>query len=199
MKRCRESESDSSAKSLASAECRISGKIRVTQSVSRGGHGKTPLHAQPPLAVLRGMKRFLLLFFVLVLPAWSAEEKGFSESLSAADFKAAGLDKLSAEERAKLDALVAAGDAPPTEPAAAVKPKPEIIRGKIAGVLSGWKEGTVLVFEDGQRWQVLDKGTYRAAPVRRSPTVELFPLSTGDYVMTINSVPRRAVVKRVTE
>ncbi len=148
------------------------------------------------------MTRFLLLFCALVLPVWCAEEKGFSQGLSPADFKAAGLDKLSAEERAKLDALVAAEATAPVAPVVAetAKPaKPETIRGKIAGVLAGWKEGTVLVLEDGQRWQVLDKGTYRAAPVRRSPTVELFPLSNGDYVMTINSVPRRAVVKRVTE
>lgn len=75
--------------------------------------------------------------------------------------------------------------------------KLEIIRGEISGVRSGWNEGAVL--EDGQRWQVLDKGRYPAAPVRWRPSVELFPLSNGDYVMTINSVSRRAVVKWVTE
>ncbi len=149
------------------------------------------------------MMRFLLLFCLLVPAVFGAEGKGFSQSLAEADYKAAGLDKLSAEERARLDALVAkqADAAAPTAPLAAkpVAAKPAIIRGKIAGAMSGWSEGTILKFEDGRSWQVMDKGNYRAAPVRRSPEVELFPLSDGTYIMTVNSVPRRAQVKRVEE
>ena len=146
------------------------------------------------------MMRFLLLFCLLVPAVFGAEEKGFSQSLAEADYKAAGLDKLSAEERARLDVLVA-NQATPAAPVAPVVAKPAatkpLIRGKIAGTMAGWSEGTILKFEDGQRWQVLDKGNYRAAPVRRSPEVELFPLSDGTYIMTVNSVPRRAQVKRV--
>lgn len=149
------------------------------------------------------MKRVLLLCFALVCPLCAEEKTTFSQGLSEAEFKAAGLGKLTAEERGRLDELVARrGEAqltaaPAPEPA---KPaRPAVINGRIAGVMAGWEEGTVLVLEDGQRWQVVDKGRYRAAPVRRAPKVELFPLSNGNYIMSVDTVPRRAQVKRVTE
>jgi hypothetical protein len=149
---------------------------------------------------MRGMMRLLLLFCLCVPAVFAAEEKGFSQRLRAEDYKAAGLDKLSDEERAKLDALVAAQTKPVLQVKSAAAPaKPVLIRGKIAGVMSGWNEGTVLTFEDGRRWQVLSEGNYRAAPVRRSPAAELFPLSDGTYIMTVNTVPRRVHVKLVTE
>lgn len=147
------------------------------------------------------MKRVFMMVCGLSASLWAAEPAGFSGRLSEADFKAAGLDKLTAEERARLDALVQAergADVAKAEPVKA-KAKPEILHGKIAGALAGWEKGTVLVFEDGQRWQVVSEGRYRAAPVRKSPTVELFPLANGDYVMTVNTVPRRAEVRRVTD
>jgi hypothetical protein len=146
--------------------------------------------------------RLFLICCLLGVPLAGAGEKGFSQGLSENDFKAAGLDKLTPEERMRLDELVAASKTGPSAGVAAITPKaaaPEILRGKIAGTLSGWREGTLLVFEDGQRWQVVSKGTYRAAPVRSNPKVELFPLTNGDYVMTIETVPRRAQVRKVTE
>jgi hypothetical protein len=148
------------------------------------------------------MLRLFLICGLLAARLSGADGADFSASLSAAEFEAAGLDKLTAAERARLDALVAtkAGPreavvaAPPAKPAA-----PDILNGRIAGALSGWSEGTVLVFEDGQRWQVVSKGTYRAAPVRRGPKLQLFPLSNGDYIMTVETVPMRAQVRRVAE
>jgi hypothetical protein len=137
----------------------------------------------------------------LVVTAMAAPtEKTFSHRLSDADFKAAGLDKLTPAERARLDELIAA-DKPAVRAAeTTVRPAaPETMRGKIAGDLSGWEEGSVLTFEDGSRWQVVSKGRYRAAPVRQSPKVELFPLASGDYVMTVDTVPRRAQVRRVVD
>jgi hypothetical protein len=148
---------------------------------------------------MRGMMRFLLAVCLCVTAVSGAEEKGFSQRLSADDYKAAGLEKLNDEERARLDVLVAAQAKPVQPVTAAGAAKPVLIRGKIAGVMSGWTEGTVLTFEDGRRWQVLSEGNYRAAPVRRSPAAELFPLSDGTYIMTVNTVPRRVHVKLVTE
>lgn len=150
------------------------------------------------------MLRALLICCILAAPLARAGEKQFSERLSEADFKAAGLDKLTAEERARLDELVAANrselaatQAPVAPPPPA--PVPAVLRGKIAGTLQGWREGTVLVLEDGQRWRVISKGSYRAAPVRRSPKVELVRIEGGDYVMTIDTVRVPLQVRRVTE
>lgn len=158
------------------------------------------------------MMRAFWICCVLSLPLTAAEEKGFSQGLSETEFKETGLDKLTPAERARLDELIAARQAaskagpatqvaaPGSAQAAAAAPaKPAILQGQIAGVMAGWSEGTVLVLADGSKWSVVDKGRYRAAPVRRDPKVELFPLSNGDYVMTVHSVPRRAVVRRVKE
>jgi hypothetical protein len=151
------------------------------------------------------MKRVFLIMCGVCVASWlAAEPVGFSGRLSEADFNAAGMGKLTAEERVRLDALVAAetrrAEGGSTKREETVRgAKPEILHGKIAGALAGWEKGTVLLFEDGQRWQIVSEGRYRAAPVRKSPTVELFPLANGDYVMTVNSVPRRAEVRRVTD
>lgn len=163
------------------------------------------------------MKRILWWVCLMTAPlaAASATEAteapaGFSERVSEADYKAAGLDKLTPEERTRLDALVAAEarrlaaavakENVATKAAKTDKPAPPpLIRGKIAGTLSGWSEGSVLVFEDGSRWRVLSKGSYRAAPVRKSPKAELFPLGNGNYIMTLDTVPRRVEVRAATE
>jgi len=133
----------------------------------------------------------------------AAADAGFSERLSESDFKAAGLDKLTPEERARLDELVAAEPRGASASGRVVRSgepaTPPVTRGKIAGRLTGWKEGTVLTFEDGSRWQIVSKGSYRAAPVRNSPKVELVPLVNGDFVMTVDTVPRRAEVRRIAE
>lgn len=133
----------------------------------------------------------------------TAADAGFSTRLSEADYQAAGLDKLTPEERARLDELVAAerrGTAASDGVVRKGKPAtPAVTRGQIAGRLTGWTEGTVLTFEDGSRWQIVSKGSYRAAPVRNSPKVELVPLVNGDFVMTVEKVPRRAEVRRVSE
>lgn len=156
------------------------------------------------------MKRIITLCCVCCGLAGSlvgVEETGFTARLGEADYKAAGLDKLTPAERARLDELVA--EERRQEASVAVKktspggvlpgPKPPVTRGKIAGVLTGWREGTVLTFEDGSRWKVVSKGSYRAAPVRNGPKVELVPMANGDFVMTVETVPRRAEVRRVTE
>jgi len=150
------------------------------------------------------LRRVVIGCLLFALPI-RAEEKTFSQTLSAAELNELGLHKLTDEELGRLDERVAkaqraAATAAATTAGVAAKPAaPEILRGKIAGVLTGWSEGTVLVLEDGQRWQVVSQGSYRAAPVRREPKLQLFPLSNGDYIMTIDTVPKRAQVRRVTE
>ena len=145
------------------------------------------------------MIRVCLLVCGLVLPLCADGGKSFSANLPEAEFKSAGLDKLSAEERARLDELVAKNADGKTAAAVAAKAretmKRVIVKGRVAGVLSGWQQGTVIVLEDGQRLEVLDAGRYRASPVRRGPAVQLFPLSNGNYIMTVDTVPRRAQVK----
>ncbi len=189
---------------MASVDWDLAGKIRVTQTEGAGTAWKTPLRRDGTGVVVRLMKRVLLLCFALAGTLCAEEKATFSHGLTEAEFKAAGLDKLNAEERGRLDELVARREAESLlaakpAPAPAKPVRPVIITGKIAGTMAGWSEGTVLVLEDGQRWQVVDEGKYRAAPVRRKPKVELFPLSNGNYIMSIDTVPRRAQVKRVTE
>lgn len=53
------------------------------------------------------MKRLLPIVLFLACAAWARAEDSFTRGLSPADFQAAGLSKLSPEELARLDALVA--------------------------------------------------------------------------------------------
>jgi len=53
------------------------------------------------------MKRLLPIVLLLACAAWARAEDSFTRGLSPADFQAAGLSKLSPEELARLDALVA--------------------------------------------------------------------------------------------
>lgn len=139
----------------------------------------------------------------MVWSAVLAEEKAFSQGLDEADYRAAGLDKLTPEERARLDELVAARVSAQVAAGSAggvpARAAPLVLRGQIAGTLTGWEPDTVFTLTDGGRWRVVDNSRHRAAPVRRSPKAELHPLANGDYIMVIHTVRQHVQVRRVTE
>jgi hypothetical protein len=113
--------------------------------------------------------------------------KEFSKTLSPAEFSAAGLTKLSAEELERLNALIekqrsglpksnAAQQQAPAIPGNSVKaprtnsvmlaPGTTIeyaqVETQLTGSFRGYEPGTVLSLANGQRWRVVD-GTYWAS------------------------------------
>src|SRR3954468_1119951 len=104
---------------------------------------------------------------IMPLPAAETETPefpGLEKALTPAQYEAAGLSKLDAGERAKLDEYIRNYVSASNEKVAtaavekAVKEKkvtvapPQIIQSRIVGPFTGYNERTVFTLENGQRW-----------------------------------------------
>jgi hypothetical protein len=69
----------------------------------------------------------------------------------------------------------------------------EAVKSRIVGEFNGWEARTVLVLENGQRWQVASGSTYAAPPVM-NPAVEIAPGALGTFWMKIEGVRIRVKV-----
>ena len=135
------------------------------------------------------MKNFtiiVLLFIALCvlspIPAWAqgGEFPGVEKSMSRQEYDAAGLQKLTAEERARLDEFIRRFVSSSNQVAAekavdrAVKERkvtpPEVIQSRIVGPFTGYKGSTVFTLENGQRWAQSQPDS-RYFPMVESPPV----------------------------
>src|SRR5204863_1026509 len=116
------------------------------------------------------MKRFIPFFCLLLaslvwLPAAEPETPAFpgvQKAMTPEQYEAAGLSKLDATERAKLDEFIKNYVAVTNEKVAttavdkAIKEKkvsePEVIQSRIVGPFTGYTGRTVFTLENGQRW-----------------------------------------------
>lgn len=118
------------------------------------------------------MRRFSFAAFVIVWVAGftalnaaepeNAEFPGVEKAMKPADYEAAGLQKLDAAERAKLDDFIRNYVAASNERVAttavdkAVKENkvsaPEVIQSRIVGPFTGYNGRTIFTLENGQRW-----------------------------------------------
>jgi hypothetical protein len=69
----------------------------------------------------------------------------------------------------------------------------EAVKSRIVGEFNGWEARTVLVLENGQRWQVASGSTYAAPPVM-NPAVEIASGALGTFWMKIEGVRIRVKV-----
>jgi hypothetical protein len=107
---------------------------------------------------------FVALCVLSPIPAWAqgSEFPGVEKTMSPQEYDAAGLQKLTAEERARLDEFIRRFVASSNQVAAekavdrAVKERkvtpPEIIQSRIVGPFTGFTGSTVFTLENGQRW-----------------------------------------------
>ncbi|HMM57862.1 MAG: hypothetical protein DYH18_11390 [Xanthomonadales bacterium PRO7] len=125
------------------------------------------------------------------------------ECMSYKDFVGLGLDKLTPEQRHGLDAWVrahgatcAVAAAPASAPTAAAnsfaKPEAKRIESRIAGEFDGWRHGTVLVLENGQRWEVRDEEPVSAR--LHSPKVIIEPGLLNGWTLSVEGVGELAHV-----
>ena len=173
--------------------------------------------------MITGMFRGCLLVAAATLAAGAAEA-GFSRGLTPEDFRAAGLGKLTAEELARLDALVGAyrPGRPLTADPAASESRPRATRGETApagsearvvvapgtkiefsavesrlmGVFTGWEPRGVFALENGQRWREANGTTYVSPPLS-APKVRITPGAFGAFWLEIEGVRVRVKVVRV--
>lgn len=117
------------------------------------------------------------------------------ECMSYKDFVALGLDKLAPEQRRALDAWIRTHGASCVAPAQRAqgdtreKPAASEIRrseSRIAGEFDGWHQGTVLVLENGQRWEVRDEEVVNAH--MHSPKVVVEPGLFNGWTLTVEGV-----------
>ena len=118
------------------------------------------------------MKNFTIIVLLFValcvlspIPAWAqtAEFPGVEKTMSPQEYDAAGLQKLTPDERARLDEFIRRFVGSSNQVAAqkavdrAVKERkatpPEIIQSRIVGPFTGFTGSTVFTLENGQRWR----------------------------------------------
>jgi len=134
------------------------------------------------------MKRFLSVFCLLAsavcLPAAEPETPAFpglQKAMTPEQYDAAGLSKLDATERAKLDDFIRNYVSVSNEKVAtsavdkAVKEKkvsePEVIQSRIVGPFTGYTGTTVFTLENGQRWAQSQRDTAYYPKIDSPPVV----------------------------
>jgi hypothetical protein len=124
------------------------------------------------------------LFAVCTAPnalAQPEEFPGVSKAMSSEEFEAAGLSKLSPEERARLDEFIRGYVSATTEKAAsaavdqAVKEKkaapPELIESNIVGEFRGYRGSSKFVLANGQVWQQSQRDVRPYAPIQNPAVI----------------------------
>ena len=140
----------------------------------------------------------LLLVAFLFVPfdlsrAQSPDFPGVEKAMKPQDYEAAGLQKLTAEERARLDefisnfvsstsqqAVTAAVDRAVKERKAA---PPDVIQSRIVGPFTGYKGNTTFTLENGQRWAQSQRDSMYYPKVESPPV--LIVKGTAGYRMYI--------------
>jgi hypothetical protein len=155
------------------------------------------------------MRRLLIsTVFVLALAGGSALAQTFSsleERMTEAEFKAAGLDKLTPEELKSLNAFLA-GKVVAVAPAAVPQVDNRGFENRVTGgaVLStvngefrGWSgRGTRITLANGQVWEVTDSST-RLSVQLNNPAVTVTPGALGAWFLQVEGYNTRARVKRI--
>jgi len=156
------------------------------------------------------MRRMLITTLVLfALVGGNAMAQSFSsleERMTAAEFKAAGLDKLTPEELKALNAFLA-GKVVTAAPAGTPAVDNRGFEGRttasgaivssISGEFTGWDgRGTRITLTNGQVWEVTDS-TSRLKVKVNDPAVIITPGVLNSWYLRIEGYNSRAKVKRV--
>ena len=168
------------------------------------------------------MRPSILLAFTLLLgcalPAFAqstAAQPPIEQAMTAEQFKAAGLDKLSAEELANLNAWLNRTITTETARAAeqaAVQTKERVesenrgffhfgsddpIESRITGTFNGFRKGNTYTLENGQQWRQTDTASLAGVRVE-NPAVRITPSIIGNtWYLRIDGYNTRAKVERI--
>ncbi len=155
------------------------------------------------------MRRLMIVALVLFsLAAGAASAQQFStleERMTYAEFKAAGLEKLTPEELAALNSWLAG------KSSGAVAATPAVdnrgfdgrtgaggaVVSTVAGPFKGWKgKGDRITLANGQVWEVSDSGT-RLSVSLENPTVTIERGMLDAWFLRVDGYNARARVKRI--
>jgi len=126
--------------------------------------------------------------------------------MTASEFSAAGLDKLTTEELAALNTWLrergasrpATGRTAPADDRTGFRDGPDGsgVTSRIKGSFHGWSGSTRFVLENGQVWQQAESGSLRAAG-EDSPLVRIEPAFMGSWRLQVEGYNQRVRVKRI--
>lgn len=162
-----------------------------------------------------------LLALGLSLPLMAAEFRGLEREMSPAERARTGVDQLSAEQRAALDAWLqqrfgstpVATSAPAAAPATTAMDaraalsdasqigfshytgKREEFSARIVGSFRGWSGRTLFRLDNGQVWQQSESGSYDLN--LDNPEVRLRPKAMGSWMLVLKHNNRGVRVRRV--
>lgn len=165
------------------------------------------MNDQSAVARHRGWHALLACLVFAGVAGFAQAEELLEDSLSADDFERAGLNRLSDDELAVLNALLGRAELPPevvernfgreqikAERKAAAPDGGAAIESFIKGEFSGWSGKTVFALDNGQVWQQRVGGRYRYRA--DSPAVTINKERFG-YYLQVNSTGRKVGVKRI--
>ena len=152
---------------------------------------------------------FLAALLLAAMPAFA--QQSIRDQMGAAEFTAAGLDKLSADELARLDAWLNRTIVDETGKAAAVAEErvkkehrgfaffgsDEPITARMPGEFRGFQQGREYTLDNGQVWRQVD-GARLAAARLTDPEVVISPSLVGSaWYMQVGRYNTRAKVQRI--
>jgi thioesterase domain-containing protein len=153
----------------------------------------------------RHLIRSLLLALPLCcLSVHAQQADDLQQRMSSAEFKAAGLDKLSPQELQNLDNWLN-GHAVVTTKVVNSSGKPVFYSGDqkrhtidthIVGHFDGWNKNLELTMANGQQWQVIDPEPHSCRPSENTE-VKIKPSLMGSWLMYVPSCYENAHVKRL--
>ena len=161
------------------------------------------MHAQRSFALLLGL--------LLLLPCAASAQDALQDKMTPAEFKAAGLDKLTPAELASLNAWLQGKVTEETRKAASEARKEveqknrgffdfgssEPIVSRLKGDFAGFGNGKRYVLENGQEWRQADNAKLHG--VRKSnPEITIRPSLIGNaWYLTVDGYNTRTRVERI--
>ena len=155
--------------------------------------------------------RYFLLALLLLLPCAAAAQDALQDKMTPAEFKAAGLDKLSAQELAALNAWLHGKVVEETRRVATETRKEvekenrgffdfgssEPVVARLKGEFAGFANGRRYVLENGQEWRQVDNAKLHGVR-RTNPEMTIRPSLIGNaWYMTVEGYNTRTKVQRI--
>src|SRR6185437_7536651 len=166
----------------------------------KSGRPRTPCGLHGALLLSPPMRTRLML--PAALPVMAQQFSSLEERMSAADFKAAGLDKLTPQELQSLDnwlrtheqtKMVSASGQPVFYPENQPRDKFDT---HLVGHFNGWAGQTTFTLDNGQVWKQAESGTY-SCPDVDNPEVTIKPMILGSWLMYVQGCNQSLRVERV--
>lgn len=152
---------------------------------------------------------FVCAFSLIATAAIAKEFSSVEEQMSSREFKSAGLDKLSPEELAALNAWIRANQPTGGSGVAYDRAQDDLVRigfddsgarelitSNVIGEFKGFYRGKNLKLENGQTWQVTD-GDLSGIKTMTNPKVTIRPGLVGGWRLQIEGYNSVAKVKRI--